>query len=142
MQPNTESSYYARYRKTAFSFVWSGALLAAIGAISCASQRPAPAAGVLLTSLGVVALLFGGSCLLPHNLVKSFAQQCAGEPDEPLARGLLEGLTARKRIRLTRRSLELVRTAIAAYAAAGGADPELVRQLEQAVEAHLSRKIF
>lgn len=91
---------------------------------------------------GALSLIFGGSNLRPHNLIKAFAMQCAREPGDEIATALLETMTRAKRIGLTKTSIRTITTAIAVYAASEDAKPELVQQLQETMQKTVVKKIL
>lgn len=91
---------------------------------------------------GALALIFGGANLQPHNMVKSFAQQCAREPGQEIAEAFLEVMTRAKRVSLTKQSIRLVSTSIAVYAASEEGDPELAKKLQETADKVIVKKFF
>lgn len=143
MAQNPELSYYQRYRGAAVRFqVIGGVLLLAGIAAHLIFGASAMAISLIFAGPGAFLLVTGGSSMRPHNLVKAFAQQCAREPGREMAQGLLDALTQHKQVRLLGNSVQLVQNAIEAYAETEGADPELSRQLREAAEARISKKVF
>lgn len=96
----------------------------------------------VIFAIGAIILAFGGSSALPHNLIKSFSMQCASEPNDLIAEGLLEAMERNRKTALTKSSLKNVYLAIETYAACEDADPELVARLRQATDKHLTKKVF
>ncbi len=91
---------------------------------------------------GALALIFGGSNLQPHNMIKAFAQQCAREPGPEIAEAFLEVMTRAKRVSLTKQSIRLIATSIAAYAASEEGDPEMARKLQETADKIIVKKFF
>lgn len=97
---------------------------------------------LLIFAIGAIALVFGGSSLRPHNLIKAFAQQCSNEPNDTIAAGLLEAMERNHVTKLTRNSLHMVYVAIEIYSSLPEADPELSTRLQNASKNCLSKKIL
>ena len=143
MASTGEQSYYKRYCAAARRFeIIGGALLAA--GILCDVVFGAPAVWLtlLLAGVGACVLAIGGASLRPHNVVKSFARQCMQQPSDEFAQGLLDALQAQPKIRLVSSSIQLVEGAVALYANFDDADPQLSRQLRQALEERVVKKVF
>lgn len=97
---------------------------------------------IFLFMVGALALVFGGSSLRPHNVIKSFAQQCSREPNDTIADGLLEAIERNKTTALTKNSIRTIYLAIEIYAALPDADQELVNRLTDAAKTRLTQKKF
>ena len=110
MNARNEAECYTRYRATARRFELFGAAILAAGVLCyTAFGDSVKWPGVALGAVGLCAFALGAASLRPHNVVKSFALQCMQNPNEEYARGLLNALTAERRIRLTMRSIRMVR---------------------------------
>lgn len=143
MKPNQDASYYNRYRGAARRFeLIGGALLLIAIILNLATGNRLFTVALLVAAAGAFLLVIGGSSLRPHNLVKAFAQQCAREPGHEIAQGLLDAMESDKKIRLVQRSINEVEMAIGIYEQLEDADPELIRQLHAAKEAHIAKKAF
>lgn len=131
MNVHGEAECYTRYRATARRFELAGAALLAAGVLCYM------AFGDSVKWPGVA---LGAASLRPHNAVKSFALQCMQNPNEEYARGLLDAITAERRIRLTMRSIRMVEGAVITYAHTENADKELAERLAAAMHEHLVKK--
>ena len=89
--------------------------------------------------IGAVILAIGGSSLLPHNQVKSFAVQLYRSPIREVAEATLAALQAAKTVRLTPRHHAIVTAAVEGYSAAPDSDPELAAQLSAAAEQYVKK---
>ena len=63
-------------------------------------------------------------------------------PNEEYARGLLNALTAERRIRLTMRSIRMVEGAVITYARTENVDKELAERLAAALHERVVKKTF
>lgn len=143
MKPNQDASYYNRYRSAARRFeLIGGALLLIAIILNLATGNRLFTVALLVAAAGAFLLVIGGSSLRPHNLVKAFAQQCAREPGHEIAQGLLDAMESDKKIRLVQRSINEVELAIGIYEQLEDADPELIRQLRDAMDTHIAKKAF
>ncbi len=137
------SAFYRRYRAAARKFEAAGAAMCAAGlAYNVAFSEFARWPGLVAAGTGICVFALGAASLRPHNAVKSFALQCLEHPDSEHARGLLDALEARKKIRLTAASSQLLGKAILAYACAESADKELAERLAKAMREHVAGKVF
>ena len=117
MNARSEAECYTRYRATARRFELFGAAILAAGVLCyTAFGDSVKWPGVALGAVGLCAFALGAASLRPHNVVKSFALQCMQNPNEEYARGLLNALTAERRIRLTMRSIRMVEGAVSIQA--------------------------
>ncbi len=143
MSLRDEASCYKRYRKAALRFEMAGAALLAAGVLLHAAFGASVRwPGLLTGGVGLCVLALGAASLRPHNVIKSFALQCAQHPNEEYARGLLDALTAQKKIRLTARSIRMAESAVLAYACSEGADKELAKTLNCALHERVVKKMF
>ena len=133
MNARSEAECYTRYRATARRFELFGAAILAAGVL-CYT-----AFGDSVKWPGVA---LGAASLRPHNVVKSFALQCMQNPNEEYARGLLNALTAERRIRLTMRSIRMVEGAVITYARTENVNKELAERLAAALHEHVVKKTF
>lgn len=134
MNARGEAECYRRYRAAARRFELAGAALLAAGALCYAAFGDSIKwPGVALGGFGLCVFALGAASLRPHNAVKSFALQCMRNPNEEYARGLLDALTAERRIRLTMRSIRMVEGAVITYARTENADKELAERLAAAM---------
>ncbi len=141
MNARGEAECYTRYRATARRFELAGAALLAAGVLCCmAFSDSVKWPGVALGGFGLCAFALGAASLRPHNVVKSFALQCMQNPNEEYASGLLDAITAERRIRLTMRSIRMVEGAVITYAHTENADKELAERLAAAMHEHLVKK--
>ncbi len=143
--PNPEeSSYYERYRGSARRFAVVGVAGLAAGGLSLAASGGGivQALGLIVVLIGAVTLALGGSSLLPHNAVRAFARQCVQTPGREIAQGLLDALTARKKIRVASSGIFMVDQALARYAQTEDADEALLEKLREARKNNLVEKRF
>lgn len=141
MNAHGAAECYTRYRATARRFELAGAALLAAGVLCyMAFGDSVKWPGVALGGFGLCVFALGAASLRPHNVVKSFALQCMQNPNEEYARGLLDAITAERRIRLTMRSIRMVEGAVITYAHAENADKELAERLAAAMHEHLVKK--
>lgn len=141
MNARVEAECYTRYRATARRFELAGAALLAAGILCCmAFGDSVKWPGVALGGFGLCAFALGAASLRPHNVVKSFALQCMQNPNEEYASGLLDAITAERKIRLTMRSIRMVEGAVITYAHTENADKELAERLAAAMHEHLVKK--
>lgn len=143
--PNPEeSSYYERYRSSARRFAVVGVAGLAAGGASLAASGGGlvQALGLVVVLIGAVTLALGGSSLLPRNAVRAFARQCAQTPGREMAQGLLDAMTARKKIRMAPSSIFMVDQAVARYAQTEGTDEDLLDKLREARANNLVPKRF
>ena len=153
MNARSEAECYTRYRATARRFELFGAAILAAGVL-CYTALAAGVLcytafgdsvkwpGVALGAVGLCAFALGAASLRPHNVVKSFALQCMQNPNEEYARGLLNALTAERRIRLTMRSIRMVEGAVITYARTENVNKELAERLAAALHEHVVKKTF
>lgn len=143
MSPTDKSNYYRRFRAAALRFEVIGGILLAVGiAANFLFHTSLLAVSLIFAGPGALLLILGGSSLQPHNLVKSFAQQCVREPGREMAQGLLDALCSTSKIRLMAGSIQLVQSAIAVYADTPDADLALVQRLRDEAENRLVQKVF
>lgn len=143
MKTDKDASYFSRYRAAAIRFeIIGGALLLIAIVLNLIAGKTLLTVSLLLAAIGAFLLIIGGSSLRPHNLVKAFAQQCAREPCNEIAQGLLEAIECDRKIRLVQKSIDSVDFAIEVYECLDGADPELIRKLREAKEQHIVKKAF
>ena len=147
MNARSEAECYTRYRATARRFELFGAAILAAGVLCyTAFGDSVKWPGVALGAVGLCAFALGAASLRPHNVVKSFALQCMQNPNEEYARGLLNALTAERRIRLTMRltmrSIRMVEGAVITYARTENVDKELAERLAAALHEHVVKKTF
>lgn len=136
-------SYYSRYRAAALRFEIVGGILLLIAIVlNMLTGSTTLFISLLLAAAGAFLLIIGGASLRPHNLVKAFAQQCVREPCNEIAQGLLEAMQSESKIRLVQKSIDDVNFAIEVYECLDDADPELIRQLREAVDTHIAKKSF
>ncbi len=140
MTAKPSDSYYKRYRTAARRFEAAGAALFAAGAACHAALGASAKWPGLLLGAGVCVFALGAASLSPRNVIKSFAFRCAHEPNAEYAEGLLAALTAQKKIRLTARSINVVESAVLAYACSPGADKELAKTLNCALHERVVKK--
>lgn len=141
MNAHGAAECYTRYRATARRFELAGAALLAAGVLCyMAFGDSVKWPGVALGGFGLCVFALGAASLRPHNAVKSFALQCMQNPNEEYARGLLDAITAERRIRLTMRSIRMVEGAVITYAHTENADKELAERLAAAMHEHLVKK--
>lgn len=143
MKTDKDASYFSRYRAAAVRFeIIGGALLLIAIVLNLITGNRLLTISLFLAAAGAFLLIIGGSSLRPHNLVKAFAQQCAREPGHEIAQGLLDAIQCEKKIRLVQKSIDSVDFAIEVYECLDDADPELIRKLREAKEAHIAKKAF
>lgn len=143
MASSEKSDYYRRFRAAALRFEIIGGILLAVGiGANFLFHASLLAVSLIFAGPGALLLLLGGSSLQPHNLVKSFAQQCIREPGREMAQGLLDAICANPKTRMMAGSIRLVENAIAVYAATGDADQALVQRLREEAQARLVKKVF
>ena len=143
MKNDKDASYFSRYRAAAIRFeIIGGVLLLVAIVLNLLVGNSLLPVSLLLAAFGAFLLIIGGSSLLPHNLVKAFAQQCAREPGHEIAQGLLDAIESDKKIRLVQKSIDSVDFAIEVYECLDDADPELIRKLREAKETHIAKKAF
>ena len=136
-------SYFNRYRAAAIRFeVIGGALLLVAIVLNLLAGNSLITISLFLAAIGAFLLIIGGASTRPHNLVKAFAQQCAREPGHEIAQGLLDAMQSEKKIRLVQKSIDDVTFAIEVYECLDDANPELVRQLREALDTHIAKKSF
>lgn len=136
-------TYYSRYRAAAVRFEVVGCILLLIAVLLHAIVGGSILTiSLLLAAVGAFLLILGGSSLRPHNMVKAFAQQCAQEPCREAAEGLLTAIQSSPKISLVQKSIESVSFAVEVYECLDDADPGLVQQLRDAMEAHIAKKAF
>lgn len=97
---------------------------------------------LVIFCVGAIALVFGGSSLRPHNLIKSFAQQCTNDPGDIIAEGLLEAMQRYRKTALTKGSIQIIQVAIETYAQLPETDPQLIAQLREALQKNITKKVF
>lgn len=140
---STEQSYYQRYCSTAKRFETIGCILVGgavlLDLVTSASVRWL---SLLFAIAGMVPLVIGGSCLRPHNVIKAFAQQCVQQPSDEFARGLLDALRAERKVKLVSSSITMVENAVDVYAMFEESDPELIKDLQEALKTRVDKKIF
>lgn len=143
MAANAEQSYYRRYCAAAKRFELIGGVIV-VGSILFDVLTKASLRGVSLLAavIGAVLLLIGGSSLRPHNVIKSFAQQCEQQPTDEFAQGLLDALRAANKVKLVSSSIALVKNAVEVYAQFEESDPQLTEALREAVKTRISKKVF
>ena len=143
MKNDKDASYFSRYRAAAIRFeIIGGVLLLVAIVLNLLIGNSLLPVSLLLAAFGAFLLIIGGSSLLPHNLVKAVAQQCAREPGHEIAQGLLDAIESDKKIRLVQKSIDSVDFAIEVYECLDDADPELIRKLREAKETHIAKKAF
>ena len=127
MNARSEAECYTRYRATARRFELFGAAILAAGVLCyTAFGDSVKWPGVALGAVGLCA----------------FALQCMQNPNEEYARGLLNALTAERRIRLTMRSIRMVEGAVITYARTENVNKELAERLAAALHEHVVKKTF
>ena len=143
MNVRSEAECYTRYRATARRFELAGAAIFAAGVLCyMAFGDSVKWPGLVLGCVGLCALALGAASLRPHNVVKSFALQCMQNPNEEYAHGLLNALTAERKIRLTMRSIRMVESAVIVYARTENVNKELAERLAAALHEHVVKKTF
>lgn len=143
MNARSEAQCYTRYRATARRFELAGAGIFVAGALCyMAFGDSVKWPGVVLGVIGLCAFALGAASLRPHNVVKSFALQCMQNPNEEYAHGLLNALTAERRIHLTMRSIRMVEGAVITYARTENVNKELAERLAAALHEHVVKKAF
>ena len=143
MNARQEAQCYARYRATARRFEIAGAAILAAGVLChMAFGESVKWPGLALGGLGLCVLALGAASLRPHNVVKSFAIQCVQNPTEEYAHGLLNALTAERRLPLTARSIRMVESAIVVYARTENVNKELAERLAAALHERVVKKRF
>ena len=136
-------TYYERYRAAATRFELIGGVLLGAGVLlDYASGQALRSLAILLACIGAILLLIGGSSLRPHNQIKAFAQQCAADPCDDMAKGLLQALEQEKTVPLMQKNLDSVQLAIEIYSGVVDADETLITRLREAAATHLKRKRF
>lgn len=136
-------SYYQRYRTAAIRFEMIGGVLMLLGVgMNFLLHTSLSAVSLIFAGPGAFLLIIGGSSLRPHNLIKAFAQQCSREPCKESAQGLLDALESVKSVRLLKSSIQTVLMAVEIYSTTEDADPELVDQLQVAIENRITQKSF
>ncbi|MBQ1312395.1 MAG: hypothetical protein IIY55_11155 [Blautia sp.] len=137
------SEILRKYLKMAGLFQNIGiALLAAAILVHLVSQGKWFSASMVLALPGALSLVFGGSSLQPHNLAKSFAQQCSQMPTREMAEAFLEVLEREKKLSLTKASIRIIQNGIETYASQPDADPELVQALRAGAETRINVKFL
>lgn len=138
-----EQSYYQRYCGAAKRFEMIGCLLIGgailLDVLTGASVRWL---SLLFAVVGAVPLLIGGSSLRPHNVIKSFAQQCVQQPSDEFAQGLLDALRAGQKVKLVSSSIAMVENAVEVYAQFEDSDPKLIEDLQEALKTRIGKKVF
>lgn len=143
MNARNEAECYTRYRATARRFEIAGAAILAAGVLChTALGESVKWPGLVLGGLGLCALALGAASLRPHNVVKSFAIQCVQNPSEEYAHGLLNALTAERRLPLTARSIRMVESAVIVYARSENVNKELAERLAAALHERVVKKRF
>lgn len=143
MSAPIETSYYQRYCSAAKRFEFIGAAILIAGIL----LNAAIGASVLVVTwicaaVGACLLIIGGSSLRPHNIIKSFAQQCIENPSNAFAQGLLDALEAEKKVQLVSASIAMVEQAVTLYEQFDDSDPVLAQKLRQAFENRVVKKAF
>ena len=124
---------YKNYLKTCHLLELTGGVIL-IGAVLLNSFLHLEARGFVIPAalIGAVILALGASSIRPQNQVKAFAAQLTRTGDRAFAEGLLDALTKNRSVSVTKRTQNMVGTAILSYGAEPGADPELVKKLDSA----------
>ena len=138
-----EQSYYVRYCATAKKYEAAGTLiLAAAILVDMLTHSAMFTLTLLAAGAGAILLAIGGASLRPHNAIKSFASQMSRQPSDEFAQGLLDALTANKKVQLVPRSIQMVESAIVLYAQTDDADEEILTSLRTALENRVIPKKF
>ena len=130
---SNRTDLYSTYMKTGRTLeIFGGGLLLLSIILNETVGKPLHGVIFPLALIGAAVLLYGGGSLRPHNQIKAFAAQLTRTGDRAFAEGLLDALTKNKSVSVTKRTQNMVGTAILSYGAEPGADPELVKKLDSA----------
>lgn len=138
-----KNSYLYRYLKQARRFELTGAVFMIITILINELTGGTYHTPVLIcAAFAAIPLLIGGIAAQPHNIIKSFAELLQKDPTKRNAQEFIKALTYRKKVSLTKRSLNLCEAAAFCYKNSSEYDESVHHDLLDAIHSHVKVILF